>query len=112
MTPNDALLRIQELMDGVEWTPDTLDEIARVMRRADYRIRDLNDDDIPELKEFRVSWSIDIDAASPGEAAAKALKIQRDPGSTAVVFEVTELHPDSLAPAAEPVFVDLLKDTP
>lgn len=40
MTASDALLRIQELMDGVEWTPDTLQEIAEVLEQAGYRIRD------------------------------------------------------------------------
>lgn len=45
MSNDDALLAIQELLDGVEWTPDTLDEIARIMREAGYRIRDLDDRD-------------------------------------------------------------------
>ena len=105
MTPSDALLQIQELMDGVEWTPDTLDEIARVMRRADYRIRDLDDADIPNLRNFRVEWSIDVDAASPEEAAAEALKILRDPCAEAFAFEVTPTDEQT-----SPVFVDLLAE--
>lgn len=47
-TEHDAMLRIQELLDGVEWSPDTLDEIATVMRAAGYVIGDideLGDDD-------------------------------------------------------------------
>lgn len=48
MTESEALLAIQELLDGVEWTPDTLNEIAQIMIRAGYRIRDLNDVDIEE----------------------------------------------------------------
>jgi len=40
--------------------------------------------------EYRVSWFIDVDAESPREAAEKALQIQRDPASTAVVFDVAE----------------------
>jgi len=41
-------------------------------------------------KSFRVTWEIDIDAASPREAAEKALHIQRDPNSIATVFAVAE----------------------
>lgn len=45
MNANDALLAIQELMDGVEWTADTHERIAAVMRSAGYRIRDVDDRD-------------------------------------------------------------------
>lgn len=44
---HDAMLAIQEQIDGVEWTPDTLDSIAAIMIGAGYRIRDLNDVDLP-----------------------------------------------------------------
>jgi hypothetical protein len=44
---------------------------------------------IPD-KSYRVTWEIDIDAASPREAAEKALHIQRDPDSIATVFAVAE----------------------
>jgi len=44
---------------------------------------------IPD-KSFRVTWEIDIDAASPREAAEKALHIQRDVDSIATVFTVAE----------------------
>ena len=38
---------------------------------------------------MRVTWSIDIDDTDdPREAAAQALGIMQDPGSTAVVFDV------------------------
>jgi len=42
-------------------------------------------------EEYHVTWSIELDADSPEEAAAKALIIQRDddPANTAVVFHVT-----------------------
>ena len=36
---------------------------------------------------YRVVWEIDIEANSPEEAARQALEIQRDPGSTAHVFD-------------------------
>jgi hypothetical protein len=39
MTSDDAMLEIQELLDGVEWTPDTLDRIAEIMVTAGYPIR-------------------------------------------------------------------------
>ena len=47
-----------------------------------------------ELMEYAVIWKIDIDAESPREAAEIALKIQRDPFSTATVFEVSERDSD------------------
>lgn len=37
---------------------------------------------------YRVSWEIDVDADTPEEAAERALEIQRNPASTATVFEV------------------------
>ena len=45
MTDHDLLLTIQELLDGVEWTPDTIEIIAELMTENGYRIRDLNDVD-------------------------------------------------------------------
>lgn len=46
LSAQDALLAIQEAMDGVEWNSDTMDEVATIMVRAGYRIRDLNDTDV------------------------------------------------------------------
>ncbi len=37
-----------------------------------------------------VRWEIDVDCATPEEAAETALRVQRDPDSTAVVFDVTD----------------------
>lgn len=39
-------------------------------------------------RPYRVRWEIDIEADTPHEAAEKALRIQRDPWSTATVFEI------------------------
>lgn len=50
MNDSDAMLAIQELMDGVEWTMDTLDAIADILRKAGYRVRDLEDRD-PEDRD-------------------------------------------------------------
>ena len=46
MDDHDLLLEIQQLLDGVEWTPDTLDSIAALMIASGYRIRDLEDVDL------------------------------------------------------------------
>lgn len=42
MTDHDAMLAIQDLMDAVEWSPDTLDGIADIMRCAGYGIGDIH----------------------------------------------------------------------
>ena len=39
-------------------------------------------------KRYNVCWEIDVWAPGPRQAAEKALKIQRDPGSSATVFMV------------------------
>ena len=41
---------------------------------------------------YRVAWEIDIDAESFEDAARKALEIQRDPGSIATCFVITDEH--------------------
>ncbi len=46
MTDHEAMLAIQELMDGVEWNSDTLDAIGAIMTKAGYRLRDLDDRDV------------------------------------------------------------------
>ena len=48
MNDHDTLLAIQELLDGVEWTPQTFGDIADLMREAGYRVRDLNDDPVTD----------------------------------------------------------------
>lgn len=39
-----------------------------------------------------VTWSIEVDASSPVDAAQKALEMMRDPESTATCFEVDKVH--------------------
>jgi hypothetical protein len=39
---------------------------------------------------YRITWTIDIEADTPEQAAARALRIQRNPDSIAVVFEVVD----------------------
>lgn len=55
------------------------------------------------MPEYLVVWKIDLDADTPTEAAKKALEIQRDPDSIALVFEVYENK------NCEPEKIDLLK---
>jgi hypothetical protein len=45
MNDHDLLLAIQELLDGVEWTCETVETIAEMMVESGYRIRDKNDRD-------------------------------------------------------------------
>lgn len=56
--------------------------------------------------EYRVIWMIDIEAGSPQEAAAEALKIQRDPDSIATSFDVV-IPPKYPEVEAKIVTVDL-----
>ena len=55
------------------------------------------------MKEYHVRWDIVVDASNPIEAAEIALKIHRDPNSTATVFRVIDK-------AGKLVFVDLKRD--
>jgi hypothetical protein len=43
MGDHEAMLAIQQELDGVEWTADTLERIAEIVQQAGYRIRDLDD---------------------------------------------------------------------
>lgn len=51
MNDHEIVLRIQELLDGVEWTPATLDEIAQVLSDNGYTIRDLDGEKLPTSDE-------------------------------------------------------------
>ena len=43
------------------------------------------------MKQYHVTWEIEVDADDTHDAAQKALEIQRDEDSTAVVFDVQEV---------------------
>ena len=45
MNDHELVLAIQELLDGVEWNADTLDEIAGLLQANGYKVRDLNLED-------------------------------------------------------------------
>ena len=52
MSPHEAMLAIQEMMNAEEWSPDTLDGIAEVLNEAGYPVRDQVDDlEQPEIYE-------------------------------------------------------------
>lgn len=56
MSPHEAMLAIQELMDGVEWTPETLERIAEILTESGYPVRDL-DEDIEQPETYEVdTW--------------------------------------------------------
>ena len=42
------------------------------------------------MRMYKVRWEIDVDAEDPQAAARKALQIQRDPNSTATVFDMND----------------------
>ena len=44
MNDHNLLLAIQELLDGVEWTPTTLNEIADLLTNNGYAIHNLEDE--------------------------------------------------------------------
>jgi hypothetical protein len=43
MTDHEAMLAIQELLDGQIWTAEVLEEIAAVLQQAGYRVRDIDE---------------------------------------------------------------------
>jgi hypothetical protein len=44
ITETAALAAIQAVLDGVEWTPDSLDAIATILVEAGYPVRDIIDE--------------------------------------------------------------------
>ena len=65
---------------------------------------------------LRVAWEVDVDAEDPREAAEKALRMQRNPESTATVFDVTDergrtIHVDLMEPEANDVRMRQLRET-
>lgn len=45
MNDHAIVLSIQEILGGLEWTPDTLDVIAKLLNDNGYRVGDLDDKD-------------------------------------------------------------------
>ena len=46
MSDHDLVLTIQEMLDGAEWSADTLDAIANLLILSGYRLRDLEGRDL------------------------------------------------------------------
>lgn len=63
------------------------------------------------MKEFEVTWQIDITAATPEQAARVALRMLRDPKSVATVFDVQRMVPAKnglgMQPRGDSVRVDV-----
>ena len=56
------------------------------------------------MKEYLVTWQIEITADTPEDAAREAFMIHRDPDSMATVFEVQERTKDG---HGEPIRIDI-----
>ena len=48
MTDREIVLAIQELLDGREWSPDTLECIAGLLQHNGYVIRDCNGEHVED----------------------------------------------------------------
>ena len=59
------------------------------------------------MPDYLVTWQIELEAASPAEAAARALVIQRDATSIATVFSVQD---NTEGGDANPQVIDLNTD--
>ena len=64
-----------------------------------------------DVKLYRVRWEIEVEAATPHEAAEKARYYQTKPGTTATVFEVAQVDPYAIRRARDLVTIDLTPDT-
>ena len=56
---------------------------------------------------YRVRWEIEVEAEMPQQAAEKARHYQVKPGTTATVFEVSEIRPYAIRRFGNPVTIDL-----
>ena len=63
-----------------------MSDTTRTMRPSELKAN--GDPQDPASYAYRVAWFIDIEAASPQEAAAEARRIQLNPDSIATVFDV------------------------
>lgn len=57
------------------------------------------------MKEYYITWEIELSARSPQEAAEQALQMLQDVNSTATVFKVAEVCGVVVEPS---VLIDLL----
>ena len=59
------------------------------------------------MKNYRVVWTIEVEAPTERAAAELALRIQRDKQSIATVFEVSEIDSEGDTCGGDPIQVDL-----
>ena len=62
------------------------------------------------MSEYKVTWTVDVEADSPRDAAEKALEMQRDKRSSAVIFEVSAWS--DIDGFSTDTTIDLWEDTP
>jgi hypothetical protein len=62
----------------------------RVANLTPRKVRHLSPTPITIMPSYLVTWTIDIDADTPREAAEKAFRIQQDPDTVALFFTVRE----------------------
>jgi hypothetical protein len=122
MNDHQAMLAIQQELDGVEWTAETLERVAEILQHAGYRVRDLDDRDTkaaPIIAETRDQGEL---ALTPGpshilailqedhvrDQIAAILKTNRDFGElTPDAVREEEIHNACLTVAAT---IDLSKE--
>jgi hypothetical protein len=108
MSDHEAMLAIQQELDGTAWTAETLERIAEILQHAGYRIRDLDDRDTAPM-----SIDQDGDRTRHGyvlatlrqnhvrDQIAAILKTERDFGSlTADAVSDKDIHNACLVVAA------------
>jgi hypothetical protein len=64
-----------------------------------------------DVKLYRVRWEIEVEAETPREAAEKARHYQTKPGTTAMEFEIAEIHPYAVRRCGKPLSIDLTPDS-
>ena len=77
----------RETLNRIEEAAHIEGRLAALIRERDEANRRI------KMKEYLVTWKLNIDAESPRQAAEKALEIQRDPDSTATFFKVESMEP-------------------
>jgi hypothetical protein len=70
MFDHEAMLAIQQELDGVEWTADTLERVAEILHQAGYRIRDLDDRDTEAMHSGARGPEAQAHVPGPGHVLA------------------------------------------
>jgi hypothetical protein len=51
LTDHEAMLAIQQVLDGTEWNSDTFEAIAQIVTDAGHAIRDMNDESVVQEEQ-------------------------------------------------------------